>query len=194
MNTDVNSGMSRKDFLRGFLSGLASEFRDVCTEASKLPEPVFLPPGSRSWSHLRAHCTQCGECVSVCPHEALRITWDKGEVCEGLPGIHAGITACMECEGRPCIEACTSGALDPGVTGARGLTLVIDTNRCLAHQDQFCMSCVNQCPSESQALTMNSTGHPEWNQDNCSGCGICVQACPAPGGAFTVNYREEECP
>jgi len=194
MRSSAKHTLTRKEFLRGFWSDVVAEKMGMGSIPEEHPEAILLPQGSEGWSHLQENCTKCYQCISVCPHEAIRVIWNTGDEREGLPGIYANLIACQNCEDKPCIQACTSGALKAEAIGSRGLILNIDPERCLTYKDQFCMTCVSQCSVGNQALTLNSESHPVWNKDGCTGCGICIQACPAPGGAFNINYKEQVCP
>lgn len=194
MSTKSNNAITRQQFLRGFWPNFAADFKRGESMAIKLPEAILLPPGSPSWSHLIENCNKCYDCVSSCPHEALRVIWNTGDDREGLPGIYANISACQNCTQRPCISVCPSNALQPEESGARGQVIHIEERNCLSYQDQFCITCTNQCPGEHKALILDSQGHPAWIQELCAGCGICIQACPAPGGAITIRYKEQACP
>lgn len=60
----------------------------------------------------------------------------------------------------------------------------LNQGACLAYQRSFCSSCVERCP-EDGAITKN-LGRPEFFQDACTGCGICLDVCPAPRKAIRL--------
>ncbi|HMA99917.1 MAG TPA: 4Fe-4S binding protein [Spirochaetota bacterium] len=48
-------------------------------------------------------CTGCGDCVDVCPSEALKVEGDKCQV---------DVDECTDCEA--CIDECPEGAISAG--------------------------------------------------------------------------------
>ncbi len=70
------------------------------------------PPGALDEPDFLASCIKCGQCVQVCPVQAIRL----GELNEGfgvgVPFIDARAQACdFSCDAAQCILACPTGAL-----------------------------------------------------------------------------------
>jgi len=194
MPSETPATFTRQQFLRGFWQNLAAEVQSVSQSLQGDATRILLPPGSQSWQHLLATCTQCYKCISVCPHEALRVVREDADHREGYPAIYPLLSACQNCPDMPCIEACENGTLSYANRHNSSQTLVVDPALCLNGQGHFCMSCVNQCPVGESALKLDENGLPEWNTAACTACGICIQACPAPTNAIKIQLEEAPCP
>jgi ferredoxin-type protein NapG len=70
------------------------------------------PPGALPEDAFLAACIKCGQCVQVCPVEAIRLA-DLGDGFGiGVPYIEARDQACdFSCDGLQCVLACPTGAL-----------------------------------------------------------------------------------
>jgi len=70
------------------------------------------PPGALLEQEFLASCIKCGQCVQVCPVEAIRLAdIDEGHAV-GTPYIDARAQACdFSCDGLQCVLACPTGAL-----------------------------------------------------------------------------------
>lgn len=74
--------------------------------------PILRPPGSLDEDDFLASCIKCGQCVQVCPVEAIKL----GDITDGfglgVPYIKARDQACdFSCDAVQCILACPTGAL-----------------------------------------------------------------------------------
>ena len=74
------------------------------------------PPGALKTPHdeqeFLASCIKCGQCVQVCPVEAIFLDELKSGVGIGTPYINAREQACdFSCDGLQCVLACPTGAL-----------------------------------------------------------------------------------
>ena len=59
-----------------------------------------------------AACIKCGQCVQVCPVEAIKLADLLDGVGVGVPYIDARAQACdFSCDGLQCVLACPTGAL-----------------------------------------------------------------------------------
>jgi len=70
------------------------------------------PPGALAEDRFLASCIKCGQCVQVCPVEAIRLS-DLGDGWGvGTPYIDARAQACdFSCDAIQCVLACPTGAL-----------------------------------------------------------------------------------
>ncbi|GJM43697.1 MAG: ferredoxin-type protein NapG [Gemmatimonadota bacterium] len=70
------------------------------------------PPGAIDEHEFLAACIKCGQCVQVCPVEAIRVA-DLGDgFGVGAPYIEPREQACdFSCDGLQCVLACPTGAL-----------------------------------------------------------------------------------
>lgn len=70
------------------------------------------PPGALVEDKFLASCIKCGQCVQVCPVEAIEIADINDGFGMGTPYIDARAQACdFSCDGLQCVLACPTGAL-----------------------------------------------------------------------------------
>ena len=92
-----------------------------------------------------------------------------------------------------CIEACPSGALQPGKQAkfARPIGFPqVDMDVCLLGNDRDCSACSSACPYEAITLLFveaDYTVRLQINQGKCPGCGACEVACPTTPKAIVVR-------
>ncbi len=151
--------------------------------------PVFRPPGAVEESQFLAGCTRCGDCITACPYQAIRLAPATDSMIAsrqrivGTPIVDADVQACLMCEDFPCIAACQPGVLSPTNPPIMG-TAFITAQLCLAYQQTPCSVCSQHCPVED--VIRVDDGKPAITQDNCTGCGVCRQVCPAPENAILL--------
>ena len=70
------------------------------------------PPGALREQQFLASCIKCGQCVQVCPVNAIKLAdLDEGFGI-GVPYIDTRAQACdFSCDGLQCVLACPTGAL-----------------------------------------------------------------------------------
>lgn len=156
------------------------------TSKRSVPLPVWLrPPGALPEKDFLKTCSRCGECVKVCPAEAIRID-SSGNEANGAPYINPNLMACVVCDALACMKSCPTGALVPiPLFQIRMGTAVWKEHLCVRSQDQSCQTCVDICPLGTAAIESNA------NQIivkplTCIGCGLCQQHCPTNPKAITV--------
>jgi ferredoxin len=150
------------------------------------PADWIRPPGSLPESKFLALCTRCGECMKVCPTNALQPSW----LSAGLEALFSPVLVARRGACEPLCNAC--GAVCP--TGAiRFLpleekrwaklgTAVIMRTSCLAwSMGKRCVVCDEVCPYG--AITCIQTPEtrfaaPVVNDLKCYGCGYCEHFCP----------------
>lgn len=70
------------------------------------------PPGALAEDEFLASCIKCGQCVQVCPVEAIKLADLVDGVGVGTPWIDPRRQACdFSCDGLQCVLACPTGAL-----------------------------------------------------------------------------------
>ena len=73
---------------------------DTCGRPGALPELGFL-----------AACTRCGDCIPVCPVQAIVRAPTESGLAAGTPYLNIQVQACIACADMPCARACPTEAL-----------------------------------------------------------------------------------
>lgn len=153
----------------------------------KVPLQLWLrPPGALPEKKLAEVCSKCGDCVRVCPAEAIKID-ATGGFGGGLPYIDADTSACVACEGLQCMSACPTGALLPTpLTQIKMGTAVWRAQHCTRHtRHDDCRQCVEICPLGETAIDL-VFNDIQVKPLGCIGCGLCQLHCPTSPKAITV--------
>jgi len=165
------------------------------------PDPACIrPPGAVAEEDFLARCIRCGQCMKICPNNALHPALDEAGV-EGLwtPVLVPRVGYC-EPTCTLCTQVCPTAAIlrvsENEKTGARGAALVrigtafIDQGRCLPFgMATPCTVCEEFCPISPKAIRLEEVTvtvdgrsivlkRPFVVPDRCSGCGACEFACP----------------
>jgi MauM/NapG family ferredoxin protein len=136
---------SRREFIR--TSALAAGFVAVSL-TGLLPlvsgaNARLRPPGALKdrleEQELLAACIKCGQCVQVCPVEAIKLADLLDGVGVGVPYIDARSQACdFSCDGLQCVLACPTGALTHNINypaeSRMGFARLARQDICLAAQ------------------------------------------------------------
>lgn len=182
----MKNRISRKDFF----NEIANLFKGQGTPRAKAPvrqaADVILPPGVSSTEHYLTECTRCYDCVAVCPYQSLEVWHEAGSPFDGYPVIQPRREPCYLCNDFPCVAACPTTALQKEFVDRPLGLAVIDPEVCLAHQGNFCVTCINNCPLAGRAIFRNEQGHPVVEAKFCTGCGICTYSCPAEIPAIKI--------
>jgi len=97
------------------------------------------PPGALEEKAFLGACIKCGQCVQVCPVQAIVLAdMDEG-FGTGAPYIEARVQACdFSCDALSCILACPTGALSHELKAKEevqaGLAYLARPDACLARQ------------------------------------------------------------
>lgn len=162
---------------------------------------LLRPPGALAEKAFDAACIRCGLCVEDCPFEILHLaTWEDPAPL-GTPVFEARKNPCYMCRDIPCVKACPTGALDPGLTDIRkadmGVAVLVDTINCLNYKGLSCSICVRVCPVRGEAIDLKPITTergllqiPTVNPDKCTGCGTCEKHCVIAETAIRVLPRE----
>ncbi len=164
-------------------------------------EHLLRPPGALPEDEFLARCIKCGQCMKVCPTNALHPTVLQAGL-EGLwtPVLVPRVGYC-EPSCTLCGQVCPTGAIarlsEERKTGRDGQppvklgTAFYDRGRCLPWaMDTPCIVCEEWCPTSPKSIwleTVTVTGRdgrplelqqPRVDPARCTGCGACEHACP----------------
>ena len=162
---------------------------------------VIRPPGSQAEDDFLGRCIRCGQCMRVCPNNALHPALLEAGL-EGLwtPMLIAKIGYC-EPTCTLCGQVCPTGAIDEltitqkvgdeTTAPIRIGTAFFDRGRCLPWaMASPCIVCEEWCPTSPKAIYLEeavvldregnevTVQRPHVDPALCTGCGACENACP----------------
>jgi ferredoxin-type protein NapG len=99
------------------------------------------PPGALPEERFLGACIKCGQCVQVCPVNAIVLADADEGLGIGVPFIDARAQACdFSCDALSCILACPTGALSHELKAKEevraGLAELVGPERCLARRGE----------------------------------------------------------
>jgi ferredoxin-type protein NapG len=99
------------------------------------------PPGALDEKNFLGACIKCGQCVQVCPVEAIHLADLDDGLGVGVPFIDARAQACdFSCDALSCILACPTGALSHDLKAKEevraGLARLARPDACLARRGE----------------------------------------------------------
>jgi ferredoxin-type protein NapF len=178
-----------------FASALVIKTNPLQTESGLRNNRLIRPPGALPEEKFVSVCSGCGECLKVCPNNALQSTLLEA----GLAGLYTPrlvprIGYCEEfCNfcGRVCpTEAIQMVSLEEKRLIQMGVAH-IDKTRCLAwDNEKICLVCNEQC--SYHAIIGDDKKRPIIKEEKCTGCGICENKCPVDGEAAIIVYSSGE--
>ena len=164
-----------------------SEALPTGSSSRKTPLTFLRPPGALAEPEFLNKCSRCGNCVRVCPAEAIKIVPD---VAGGAPFIDANLAPCVVCTTLECMTVCPTGALFPTPMKFIDMgTAKWDPNTCLRPRGEDCRICVDECPIGEVAISLDSTGAVRVYDDGCVGCGVCQHRCPTIPKSVVVEAK-----
>ena len=183
------------------------------------PNPFIRPPGSLLEEDFLKRCIKCGQCMKICPTNALQPTLLEAGW-EGIfsPVLMAKIGYC-EHNCTLCGEICPTGAISKlipetkfGRSGEPPVKIGLaffDKGRCLPWASgKTCIVCEEWCPTSPKAIwleetevvdrdgNVNTIKLPHIDLEKCTGCGACEYACPIKGkpGVYVTSAGETRNP
>ncbi|WP_456379025.1 4Fe-4S dicluster domain-containing protein [Thiolapillus sp.] len=177
------------------------------------------PPGALREKEFLAACIKCGQCVQVCPVEAIKLADLTDGLGIGVPYIDSRAQACdFSCDGLQCVLACPTGALIHEISFPSQVDMAIAK----VVQPEQCLAVLGQ-GFKGQARGADFPGKlryadiDRWNPIKVADhpydlelCDLCVRQCPIeisiaecaaedqrePTGnvARVAQRQENECP
>lgn len=199
--------LKRRQVLTGLATGLAMVplMRSTTAFAAEKSERRIRPPGALDESDFLARCVRCGECMKVCPSNALHPAFSEA----GLESLWTPVLVPRVGYCEPscvlCSQACPTGAIWEITGKSKGWvvgvssdtkpirigTAFYDRGRCLPWaMATECIVCEEWCPTSPKAIylepaeVIDATGQtrilkqPRVDPERCVGCGACEYACP----------------
>lgn len=165
------------------------------SKGSLLSPACIRPPGALPEPDFLDRCVRCGQCMKVCPTNALQPTWfDAGPEGVFSPIMVSRRGACdPDC--NACGGVCPTGAIHnlplEEKTWAKVGTAVVREELCLAWAEgRRCVVCEEVCPYGA-IKNLQRPGHgvavPVVEAARCFGCGYCEHFCPVRIPAIVVH-------
>jgi polyferredoxin len=207
-NTIEGANLQRRRALTGVAAGAAllPLLRSAPGLATAGNPRLIRPPGSLDEKNFLARCIRCGECMKVCPNDALQPSLTEA----GLEGLWTPVLAPRIGYCEPscvlCGQVCPTGAIWEITQAEKGWvapatgnsakpvrlgTAFYDRGRCLPWaMATECIVCEEWCPTSPKAIYLRpaevfdargnaqQVRQPYVDPDRCTGCGACEFACP----------------
>ncbi|MBF0471819.1 MAG: 4Fe-4S binding protein [Gammaproteobacteria bacterium] len=160
----------------------------------RLRPPGAVKSGSDEQEFFAA-CIKCGQCVQVCPVEAIKLADIDDGFGIGVPWIEARAQACdFSCDGLQCVLACPTGALTHKLNypaeSTMGFARLATPSRCLAVRGEGLKGAARPAP---YAGKLRYPDIDRWvpqpvhaQQYDLELCDLCVRLCP-------IEQRIEQC-
>jgi len=188
--------LSRRKVLLGtFLGALAVPFFRIHPGRTRASEKLIRPPGALPEDMFLQKCVKCGECMKVCPTNALQpAKWEAGPDGLWTPILVPEIGYC-EYYCSLCTQVCPTGAIEELMVEAKTQVKIgtawINKDRCIPWIfGDPCIVCEEHCPVSPKAIKMvevivlqpdgsiKKPKAPVIDTQLCNGCGICENKCP----------------
>ena len=192
---------SRREFLRSaaLTAGVVAVSLLGLVPVARGTALRLRPPGALKTpddeSDLLAACIKCGQCVQVCPVEAIKLAELGDGFGIGVPYIDAREQACdFSCDGLQCVLACPTGALthdlDYPADTRMGFARLAHPEACLAVQGR---GFSGQARGPAFRGLLRYAEIDRWNPIPVADhpydlelCDLCVRQCP-------IEIRISEC-
>lgn len=205
--------LTRRKMIFAGLAGILTVpvLRSATGSSYKTRPKLIRPPGSLPEDKFLARCIRCGQCMKICPTNAIHpVLLEAGWESIFTPYLIPVIGYC-EYNCVLCGHSCPTGAIQPltiemknGLSGSKPVsigTAFVDRGRCLPWAyDKECIVCEEWCPTSPKAVKLKTETietadgrrltlrRPYIDAELCIGCGACEYACPVQGSkAVYVN-------
>jgi polyferredoxin len=185
----------RKLIFSSVLGAIAVPFFRISPSTQRASDKLIRPPGSVREDRFLQKCVKCGECMKVCPTNAIQPALTEAGP-EGLwtPMLVPKIGYC-EYYCSLCTQVCPTGAIQEFSIEEKNRikigTAWVNRNRCIPWKfGNPCIVCEEHCPVSPKAIkfiqsdvtlpdgTIRSAQAPVIDLETCTGCGICENKCP----------------
>ncbi|MFC1807773.1 4Fe-4S binding protein [Candidatus Omnitrophota bacterium] len=200
------SSITRKEFLiliASSIFALGLKKRRDLLGSKPANAGILRPPGSSDEEAFLNKCVRCGNCMKVCPTNALQPVMLES----GLEGIWTPrlvpVIGWCEYNCNLCAKVCPTQAIPRASLAQKKITKIglakVDRPICLAWEYKLhCLVCEEHCPIPDKAIKVvfevvngERIGKPYVDRRLCIGCGICENKCPArPGRAIRVKRED----
>jgi ferredoxin len=208
--------LSRRGVILGGVAGLGTALlvrSSALGEGRTFSPTLVRPPCSLPEDDFLSRCIRCGECMKVCPTNAVQPALGEGGIA-GLwtPVLNMRLGYCeYECD--LCAQVCPTQAIRKMTLKEKqqvkiGLAF-FDKNRCLPYAfARTCIVCEEHCPTPKKAIwfqevqvmtpdgTLTTVKQPRIDPSLCTGCGICENKCPIADrrGVYVTSVGESRNP
>lgn len=192
----VRIDLSRRKLIFTSLLGiLAVPFFRLSPSTRRASPKLIRPPGALPEEMFLKKCVKCGECMKVCPTNALQPALTEAGP-EGIwtPMLVAKIGYC-EYYCSLCSQVCPTGAIKELTVEEKTKVKIglawVNKSRCIPYVlGTPCIVCEEHCPTSPKAIKLVKTEvelpdgttktpvAPVIDTDLCIGCGICETKCP----------------
>jgi len=185
----------RKLLFTSFLGFFAMPFFRLTPARQRASERLIRPPGALPEDQFLQKCVKCGECMKVCPTNALQpVLSEAGPEGIWTPRLDPKIGYCdYYCS--LCTQVCPTGAIKELTIEEKNElkigTAWVNRNRCIPWKfGDPCIVCEEHCPVSPKAIKFQKIEverldgiiktplAPLIDLDQCTGCGICQNKCP----------------
>lgn len=179
---------ARRRFLRSVLFGAAATGAALAGwyPVARSQTPHLRPPGALDEDAFLAACIKCGQCVQVCPVEAIVLSDIGAGYGVGVPYVDARAQACdFSCDAVQCVLACPTEALSHKIGKKEevrmGIARLARPDACLARKGEGFKGAARDIGLHRYAEV------DRWNPINIADhpydlelCDLCVRECPVP--------------
>jgi ferredoxin len=179
--------LSRRQFLASGVIGVTGGLLSHLGLFRKRSSHLLRPPGARPEADFLSQCVRCGQCLEVCPQDALQPAFLES----GWEGILTPRLVPRKgfCDPNcnACGQVCPTGAIPP-LSLEEKRTQVIGTAHLDLSRCELCLICRDMCPQRAiEVVEVEKGGEMirllQIVPENCTGCGLCEYICPVEGEA-----------